>query len=250
MRALLLAASALVILGGAACAPSAASAGSGSTTASSTSGATATSSTRSSSRAASVGNSTTINVDTVGTTGTSGTTIGTTGTSSTGGDPTVNYSGGYTERNTPEVMPPNVVGGNPCAVGASGGIALPGIGVALGGTWADRACERRQQAALLFNMGQQNVALALLCQDDNVRAAMKVGGKPCAVDIAAARAPVPAAVVTVPAPLVTVPAPNAAPAPIARVAAATVAAPRPEWCAKAAPSTEASAVYVAQMCGR
>lgn len=147
-------------------------------------------------------------------------------------------------RNTPEVIAPSVVGGNACAVGASGGLSLPGFGLALGATWADRACERRQQAALLFNMGEQKVALELMCQDDNIRSAMKVSGKPCVADVAMAQAPGPASL----------PMAQAAP-PVVKVAAAgpvlmAAAEPKPEWCARAAPATEASKAYVAQVCGK
>jgi hypothetical protein len=136
-------------------------------------------------------------------------------------------------RNTPEVIAPSIVGGNPCAVGASGGLSLPGFGLAAGATWADKACERRQQAALLFNMGEQKVAVELMCQDENVRSAMRLGGKPCTTDVPLAQAPagVKAAAVAPPA------------------AAPVRAAPKPEWCAKAAPATEASKAYVAQVCG-
>jgi hypothetical protein len=155
---------------------------------------------------------------------------------STTGDPaaglgtgSLNYGGSYTTRNTPEMIPPSVVGGNPCSVGASGGVSLPGFGVALGGTWADKACERRQQAALLYNMGEQKVALELLmCQDDSVRNAMRTSGKPCIVDTA---------------PVAQVPAVASMPVAAATAAPTTVAQATPvvpAWCAKAAPTTEAS----------
>jgi hypothetical protein len=186
---------------------------------SSTSG--STSGSRSNSRSVAAGNVTNVYTGTTGTSG--GTAAGTdpastTGTGTTagsgGGDPTVNYAGGYTLRNTPEVIAPNVMGGNTCAVGASGGIATPGFGLALGATWADRACELRQQAALLYNMGEQKSALELMCQNDNIRSAMRIAARPCAADI-----PVPA---------------PAAAAPVAAVAppAMPVAAKpgRPEWC--------------------
>jgi hypothetical protein len=138
-------------------------------------------------------------------------------TGSGGGDPTINYTGGYTVRNTPEVIPPSVLGGNTCAVGASGGIATPGFGLALGATWADRACELRQQAALLYNMGEQKTALELMCQNDNIRAAMRIAARPCAADIPA---PAPAAAVA--------PATVAAVTPLAMPVAAKPA--RPDWC--------------------
>jgi hypothetical protein len=235
---------------------------------SSNSGAKATSNTRSTSRSAAVGNTTNVTVGYSGGDGSGSNGSGSTGTGSTGsgggsasngtgstgsggsgttgtGYTGTNYSGSYTVRNTPEVIAPSVVGGNPCAVGASGGLSLPGFGVALGGTWADKACERRQQAALMFNMGETKVAYELMCQDDNVRSAMRVSGKPCAADIASA--PVAQAPVSVAAPTSTA---AAAPAPVVIAVAQVADASRPEWCAKAAPTTEASKTYVAQVCGR
>ena len=221
---------------------------------SSNSGVKATSNTRSSSRSAAVGNTTNVTVsgysrvDSSGNSTGSGSTksAGTTGstadpsTGTTGGG----YSGSYTVRNTPEVIPPSVVGGNPCAVGASGGLSLPGFGVALGGTWADKACERRQQAALMFNMGETKVAYELMCQDEHVHQAMVSSGKPCTADVPATPvAQAPAAATTV----ATVP---ALAAPVLLAAAYVPVAPRPEWCAKAAPTTEASKAYVAQVCGK
>lgn len=279
MRALLLAATALALLGGSAYAQTSNS-GSNSTTtvntssgsqsssvsnprvnvignpigngaSSSTSGAKSTSSSRSNSRSAAVGNVTNVYAGYTGTT--TDPSSSTTGTAGTGGDPTVNmnYSGSYTVRNTPEVIPPNVMGGNPCAVGASGGLSMPGFGLAMGATWADRACERRQQAALLFNMGEQKVALELMCQDDNIRSAMRVAARPCTADTPAPVSQAPAAT----APVAQTAAPAviavAASAPVKAVAIASTmpAAPKPAWCARAKPDTEASRAYVAQACG-
>jgi hypothetical protein len=183
-------------------------------------------------------------IDTSGGSSTTGS-AGTAGTG-TGSDPTVNmnYSGGYTVRNTPEVIPPAVMGGNPCAVGASGGMSLPGFGLAMGATWADRSCERRQQAALLFNMGEQKVALELMCQDDHIRSAMRIAARPCAADT-----PPPAPVAQVAAPAA-IPVTAPAPAKAVIIASAMPIAPKPEWCARAKPDTEASSAYVAQVCGR
>ncbi len=200
---------------------------------SSNSGAKATSNTRSASRAAAVGNTTNVSVSGYagvdgsgnssstrsGGTGTSGGT-GSTGDPSTGttGGGSLNYGGSYTIRNTPEVIPPSVVGGNPCAVGASGGLSLPGFGVALGGTWADKACERRQQAALMFNMGEAKVAYELMCQDEHVHQAMVSSGKPCTADTAPI-AQAQTSTIQPPA------------APVTNVAAiAPTKPPRPEWC--------------------
>jgi hypothetical protein len=279
MRRLLIAATALAMLGGVAHAQNAGSnssstatntSGSQSTSvsnptvnvignpigngaSSSTSGAKSSSASRSNSRSTAVGNVTNVYTGSggygSGVTGGGSTAAGdpatttaatTTAGTGTAGDPTtnLNYSGSYTVRNTPEVIPPNVMGGNPCAVGASGGISAPGFGLAMGATWADRACERRQQAALLFNMGEQKVALELMCQDDNVRAAMKIAARPCAADI--------------PAPAPTGPVAQAAEPVAAKpmVVAALPAAPKPAWCARAKPDTEASKAYVVQSCGK
>jgi hypothetical protein len=226
---------------------------------SSVSGSHSNSNSRSNSRSAAVGNVTNVYAGGGGTNGANGTNAtdpaganGANGTNATdpagangsngsgGGDPTIHYSGGYTVRNTPEVVPPSVVGGNPCAVGASGGLSMPGFGIALGGTWADRACERRQQAALMFNMGEQPVAMELMCQDKDVHTAMLAAGKPCSADVAAQTAQAAAA----------------APKTVIPVATAPVAppAPKPDWCSRekgrsTSDMTDASKAYVAQMCG-
>jgi len=79
-----------------------------------------------------------------------------------------------------------------------------------------------------------------MCQDDSVRSAMKVAGKPCTADSPVAQA--------APAPAVA----QAAMAPKATQVAAVApahATPKPDWCTRAAPSTEASKAYVMQACG-
>ncbi len=187
-----------------------------------------------------------------------GSSTGSSGTS----NQNLNYSGSYTVRNTPEVIAPNVVGGNPCAVGASGGLALPGFGVSAGTTWADKACELRQKVALLFNMGEQSLAREIMCQDDErIRAAMQRLGKPCGVDIppvaqaaapAVTHAPPPAS--SVQTALASTASPPAPVTPVvaampASIAASLPAAPRPEWCGRASPATEASRAYFRQVCG-
>lgn len=146
------------------------------------------------------------------------------------GDPTstnnINYSGGYTLRNVPEVIAPNVVGGNPCAVGISGGLAVSGFGITGGGTWADRQCERRQEAALLFNIGQKQAAVALLCQDDHVRDAIIASGATCPGGA-------PQAVATVAAPAAPqpwLPQVTMQPAPQPVVPVAVAPPPVPDWC--------------------
>ena len=156
--------------------------------------------------------------------GTSGST-GSTGTAG-GGDPTINYTGGYTVRNVPEVIAPSVIGGNPCSVGISAGMAVAGFGITGGGTWADRACERRQQAALLYNIGEKNAAIALMCEDERVLTAMNEAGVGCPGQRRVA--------VATSQPVAVAAAPLVQAAPPARPVAVTYRAPsapaRPDWC--------------------
>ncbi len=148
--------------------------------------------------------------------------------SSGNGDPTINYTGGYTVRNVPDVVAPSIVGGNPCAVGVSGGVAVAGFGISGGGTWADRACERRQEAALLYNIGMHDASIALLCQDDHVRDAMWSVGQACGRRVAVAYPPAP----PVAQASATVARPMVAAVPAVRVApvAAPVRLAPPDWC--------------------
>lgn len=169
-----------------------------------------------------------------GTTGTAGTSAPATGATGTSSDPTIHYAGSYTVRNTPELVAPSINGGNPCAIGVSGGVALPGVGVSGGATWADAACERRQAAALLHNMGHPDIAYQLMCQDKNVREARKIMAEPCKEDMtqvsaaqprtAVAAAPPPAFQPAVAVPVV------AAPAAPVQPAVAVVKRQTPDWC--------------------
>jgi hypothetical protein len=150
-----------------------------------------------------------------------------------GTDPSYSISGTQTIRNTPEVIAPSIVGGNPCSVGVTSGLSLPGFGIVGGGSWEGKGCERRQLAALLYNMGYdlpterglplQQAAVEVLCNNDDVRAALKSVGQPCIADRAvAAAAPAsapPATAVVAPVTATPLPAPQAP--------------QRPDWCATA-----------------
>lgn len=111
------------------------------------------------------------------------------------GDPTLNnnvtYGGAYTVHNVPEVIPPSWGGQNVCAVGASGGVAVAGFGITLGGMWSDSGCERRNSAVVLYQMGEHKAAVALMCQDSHVATAMRAAGDPCpgAMPVAAVTRP-------------------------------------------------------------
>lgn len=83
--------------------------------------------------------------------------------------------------NTPDLSVA-IAGGAGCPNGATGGVSLPGFGIIAGGNWQDRNCELRQMAALLANMHRPDAAVALLCQNVDVRWAMIHAGTPCAQD--------------------------------------------------------------------
>jgi hypothetical protein len=87
-----------------------------------------------------------------------------------------------TIRNTPEVNAPSIVGTNPCTVGISAGVSLPGLGLAGGYGYSDSGCERRATAALAHSTGQAELARELMCDDSAVREARRRIGDLCAAD--------------------------------------------------------------------
>jgi len=66
-----------------------------------------------------------------------------------------------------------------CAVGKSGGIQLPGVGISGGTTARDMNCERMKLSKLLNDYGMKVAAVAILCQDPRVFEAMEQAGTPC-----------------------------------------------------------------------
>ena len=66
-----------------------------------------------------------------------------------------------------------------CAVGKSGGIQLPGVGLSGGSTARDMNCERMKLSKLLNDYGMKVAAVAMLCQDPRVFEAMEQAGTPC-----------------------------------------------------------------------
>jgi hypothetical protein len=69
-----------------------------------------------------------------------------------------------------------------CAVVASGAVQTQIFGFSMGGTMRDMNCERIKLAKNLFDMGMKVAAVATLCQDERVFAAMNAAGTPCPVD--------------------------------------------------------------------
>ena len=108
----------------------------------------------------------------------------------------INHStGDITNRNisnskqTVESPPPTAVApavttinNDVCAVVASGAVQTQIFGISMGGTMRDMNCERIKLAKNLFDMGMKVAAVATLCQDERVFAAMNAAGTPCPVD--------------------------------------------------------------------
>lgn len=69
-----------------------------------------------------------------------------------------------------------------CAVAASGAVQTQILGISVGGTMRDMNCERIKLSKNLYDMGMKVAAVATLCQDERVFAAMLAAGTPCPVD--------------------------------------------------------------------
>ena len=82
---------------------------------------------------------------------------------------------------TPTVVAPGLAaaGIETCLGSASGGLSLMGGGITFGSTTVDQGCTIRLLARQLFAFGLHKAALALMCQDGRVAAAMEIAGSPC-----------------------------------------------------------------------
>lgn len=82
---------------------------------------------------------------------------------------------------TPTVVAPGLAaaGVETCLGSTSGGISLMGGGFTFGTTMVDEGCTIRLLARQLYAFGFQKAALALMCQDERVAAAMDAAGSPC-----------------------------------------------------------------------
>jgi hypothetical protein len=84
----------------------------------------------------------------------------------------------------PTAVAPSVttINNDVCAVVASGAVQTQIFGISMGGTFRDMNCERIKLAKNLFDMGMKVAAVATLCQDERVFAAMMAAGTPCPVE--------------------------------------------------------------------
>jgi hypothetical protein len=89
-------------------------------------------------------------------------------------------------RTAPTVYVPSVSTGNVCALGASAGGSWIAASFAFGMSWESMQCERRQAAALLWNMNtpeSRAAAKEVICNTPEIRAAYAQIGSPCAADL-------------------------------------------------------------------
>lgn len=82
---------------------------------------------------------------------------------------------------TPTVVAPGLAaaGVETCLGSASGGLSAMGGGFTFGTTTVDEGCTIRLLARQLYAFGFQRAALALMCEDQHVVAAMYAAGSPC-----------------------------------------------------------------------
>jgi hypothetical protein len=82
---------------------------------------------------------------------------------------------------TPTVVAPGLAaaGVETCLGSASGGLSVMGTGLTFGGTTPDEGCSIRLAARQLNAFGHPRAALALMCQDPRVAAAMATVGDEC-----------------------------------------------------------------------
>ena len=95
-----------------------------------------------------------------------------------------------TESTTRVISPPptavapaiTTINNDVCVTAASGAVQTQILGISMGGTQRDMNCERIKLSKNLYDMGMKVAAVATLCQDERVFAAMLAAGTPCPVD--------------------------------------------------------------------
>ena len=88
----------------------------------------------------------------------------------------------------PTVVAPGLAaaGVETCLGSASGGLSAMGGGFTFGTTTVDEGCSIRLLARQLYAFGFQRAAVALMCEDQHVVAAMSAAGSPCPPSLQAA----------------------------------------------------------------
>ena len=85
-------------------------------------------------------------------------------------------------RNTPSMFGPALVSSNDTCMGStSGSVAAPGLGIGFGTSWVDENCKMLKNSQALWNMGYRAASIALMCNDEKIKAALEVTGHVCPV---------------------------------------------------------------------
>jgi hypothetical protein len=76
--------------------------------------------------------------------------------------------------------PTNLTASNGTCMGSGSAAAQSvGLGFSFGGTYKDAQCDRRYNSIRLQELGLRQASIALMCQDESVRQAMKDSGTDC-----------------------------------------------------------------------
>lgn len=86
-------------------------------------------------------------------------------------DQTIEYSGGYEVKNTPDAFAPSLGATSPCMGSTSIGGSGVGFGFSAGTTWHDTDCTIRETARSFVGMGLNHDAMAVLCSSEYAQAA-------------------------------------------------------------------------------
>jgi len=100
-------------------------------------------------------------------------------TTSTTNNSTNNTSSLKDQQNTASAPSMSAMSQDVCAVGISGGLQYPGIGMSFGKHMIDENCERIKLSKVLNDLGMKVAAVSILCQDPRVFFAMEQSGTPC-----------------------------------------------------------------------
>jgi len=72
--------------------------------------------------------------------------------------------------------------GDLCTIGVSGAVQTQILGISVGKVFTEENCLRLKNAKTMYDMGMKVAAVSVMCQDSNVKLAMKNAGTPCPIN--------------------------------------------------------------------
>jgi len=72
--------------------------------------------------------------------------------------------------------------GDLCTIGVSGAVQTQILGISVGKVYTEENCLRLKNAKTMYDMGMKVAAVSVMCQDSNVKLAMKNAGTPCPIN--------------------------------------------------------------------